>query len=1120
MPNETPGNDVKSKDAKLDIRLRQLSPKQRELLEKRRKGNTTAIEAKQAPLTPAADAPGEVPLTPVQQAYWIGRSTEFSMGSVAAFGYAEFDVEDLEMDQVEAAWNRLIERHPALRTVITAEGRQKFLYPAPNYAIKVHDASRDSAEDRDRYLDKTRQSMSHQVMDCTQWPLFDVRATRLSDSRHRLHVGFDTIIVDARSFDILSNELDQLLEDPVSELAPLGITFGDYVNRSAQDLKAMKARARSYWDSRLDTLPPAPPLAQQHGAEGDSRRFARLLLDVPRCHWDRFCGIAGERQLTPSSVLLTAFAEVISHWSGADDFTLNLTRFNRRPVHPDVENIVGCFTDLSLLEVNRRDAHTFEERAKALQARLWEDIDHTEFGATEIMRELSKREGAMRLMPVVFTSALGGVREAGRGRLGKPVYAISQTPQVTIDCQVTESSAGVEIFWDYAKNAFPDGYVEAMFSQFRSIMERTLANDSAWDEYELAKTPPEHLSQRADLETVGVFPGPALLHALIDFSKSDATAVAGLDHALSYRALDTRANAIAAELQRAGVQYQDLVGVSMARGPDQIAAVLGVLRAGAAFVPLSPDLPPARLETLVRKAGIKVLVTGAACVAAKAPDWVATVRVDGALAESEPVTASCSPNDLAYVIFTSGTTGSPKGVMISHQSAVNTVCDMIGRFGLDRHDVLLGISDLAFDLSIFDIFGALAVGGTLVTTASDVRKKDPAHFHDLIDRRQVTVWNSVPAIMGVYCDYLGAHGHKAPSLRTVFMSGDWIPTDLPERIFKLAPNANVYSGGGATEASIWSVIHPITSVDPAWTSIPYGSPLTNQTARVANCIGQEAPDWVVGELHIGGAGVAMGYLGDPALTADRFVPDPKGGGARLYRTGDYALHRDDGGLTLLGRTDSQVKINGFRVDLSEIEARLLDSPDVNRACVLSESSDGRQIRLRAFVVCDDHNAGDRISEGLQSSLPEYMIPARIEIIDAMPLTRNGKIDRPQLLATTQADAAPSSPTLTDSTCAPRPVADALARIVVAKLDLDAEPGLAMDLPALGADSLAILRILNEVRLTLGVELGLRQVMTDPVLANIVVQIETRLIEIAQRASANPGSAADAASEALFETGEI
>ncbi|MCQ0090773.1 AMP-binding protein, partial [Roseovarius sp. M141] len=822
MPNETSGNNERSKEAKLNTRLRQLSPKQRALLEKRRKGNTAAIEATQSPLIPAADAPNEVPLTPVQQAYWIGRSSEFSMGSVAAFGYAEFDVEDLEMDQVEATWNRLIERHQALRTVITAEGRQKFLNPAPHYAIKVYDASCDSTEDRERHLDETRQSMSHQVMDCMQWPLFDVRATRLSDSRHRLHVGFDTIIVDARSFDILSNELDQLLEDPASELAPLRITFADYVNRSTQDLNALKTRARTYWISRLDALPPAPPLTQQHGAEGDSRRFARLQLDVPRCRWDRFCCIVGERQLTPSSVLLMTFAEVISHWSGVDDFTLNLTRFNRRPLHPDVENIVGCFTDLSLLEVNRRDAHTFEERAKALQARLWEDLDHSEFGATEIMRELSKRDGAMRLMPVVFTSALGGSREAGRGRLGKPVYAISQTPQVTIDCQVTESGAGVEIFWDYAKDAFPNGYVEAMFSQFRSIMEQTLTDDSVWGQYELVKTPAEHLSKRSNLETVDSFPGPDLLHALIDFSKSDATAVAGLDHALSYRALDARANAIAAKIQRAGVQYQDLVGVSIERGPDQIAAVLGVLRAGAAFVPLPPDLPPARLETLVQEAGIRVLVTGAERVAIKTLVGITTVCINGALPESEPVTAPCSPNDLAYVIFTSGTTGSPKGVMISHQSAVNTVRDMIDRFGLDRHDVFLGISDLAFDLSIFDIFGALAVGGTLVTTASDIRKKDPAHFHDLVERRQVTVWNSVPAIIGVYCDYLDAHKHKAPSLKTVFMSGDWIPTDLPERIFKFAPNAEVYSGGGATEASIWSVIHPIISVDPTWTSIPYG----------------------------------------------------------------------------------------------------------------------------------------------------------------------------------------------------------------------------------------------------------------------------------------------------------
>ncbi|MCF8479676.1 MAG: amino acid adenylation domain-containing protein [Rhodospirillum sp.] len=1111
MPNE------------LSAKLDRLTPRQRELLERRRKGTNVAPKAPK-PRRDDASRYDPFPLTNVQQAYWIGRDPNLNLGGVAAYGYGEFDVEGLSIDGLVAAWNKLIERHPVLRTVLTGDGRQKFLESVPPYEIQVNDTSALAPDERAEILLETRERLSHQAFDCQKWPLFDVQATRVTKERYRIHVGFETLIVDARSFDILANELDQLLRDPAAALPALNVTFNDYINTVFGNENAdRRERAKAYWHDRLDSLPPSPPLPQRQAGGASSHRFKRLRHGIARGHWDKICAAAADRQLTASSVLLAAFSDVMARWSGADDFTLNLTLFNRRPIDPDIDNVVGCFTDLALLEVNHDGGACFESRARAIQTQLWNDLDHRDFDAMDVMRELAHRTGEHRLMPVVFTSALGSANGT-RGCLGNPVYAISQTPQVSIDCQIVEAGAGIDVWWDVAEDVFPTGLVEAMFHAFSGIIERVAADARVWKACELITPPAAQGRARQALESSRTFAVSGLLHDLFDTSAPSRLAVDGEAGAVSYADLDSWASRIAAELQRRHLGYQDRVGVSLERGPAQIAAVLGILRCGIAYVPLSPGLPPARLADLIAKAGITLVFTDNDRTDAKLPDGVASIRMDRPVPDGTPRPVAVKPNDLAYVIFTSGTTGTPKGVMISHQSAVNTIVDMVERLGMTRKDVLLGLSDLSFDLSVFDIFGALAMGATLITTGSGQRTRDPAHFLGLIDRHGVTIWNSVPAIMGMLVDYMEATGRRAPGLRVVFMSGDWIPIDLPDRIFAAAPNASVFSGGGATEASIWSVSYHVDETRPCWTSVPYGAPLTNQSARVRDSLGQEAPDWVLGELHIGGSGVALGYLGDPVLTAEKFVPDPNGHGVRLYRTGDVARHLDDGMLELWGRTDSQVKINGFRVDLSEIDSELLSHPMIWNACTLAVGNPGEPRGLRAFVIADPQVSMESVRHRLAQRLPDYMVPAIIEGIDALPLTPNGKIDRQSLAARPL----PGGP-LSGSLAAPmmtvvgRPVAETLFDIVNSELNLGQAPlDPRRELISLGADSLSILRILNEIRKRLGVEMGLRQVLSEPSLGAIATHIERRLITIALETSRPDHIDTDtqAAPARRYESGEL
>ncbi len=1070
-----------------------LSDARRELLARRLAGTTRAA--------PAAPSIGPAPhqtaepfaLTQVQQAYWVGRDPELDLGGVAAYGYAEYDVPGLDLERLETAWNRLIARHPALRTVVLADGRQQFLAEVPRYEIAVSDLRVCSPAERRERLQTMRDELSHRVPPADTWPLFDVRASRLDEGLTRVHVGFDTLIADARSFELLSTELDMLLDDPDAPLPPIGVTFRDWVLAHAGPDGPEWERSRAYWFDRLGELARAPdlPLAAP-AARAHPPRFERHAAGMDAGTWQALCARAQARRVTPSGVMLAAYAETLGGWSAAPEFTLNLTLFNRGTSHPDIDRVVGCFTALSLLAVDLGSATTFEARAQRLQEQLWRDLEHRSVDAVTVIRELGRRRGAPQQMPVVFTSALG--TEAGRrSRLGEPVFAISQTPQVWIDCQVVTDGGGVAFWWDVASDPLAPGMVGEMFDAYQALVVALAADDAPWGSSRPVRPPAGAIAARAALEDSTAWDGSSLLHELAELSDAARIAVTGAAGSCTAGALDARADRLAAALQSHGVTRGSLVAVATARGPGQVAAVLGVLRSGAAYVPLDAALPRERREALLHRSGATVVVTDLASAEANWPRTVATMGIED-LPDARPAPIGLSPDDIAYVMFTSGSTGVPKGVMMAHGAVANTLQDMCRRLRLGPADAILAVSDLSFDLSVFDLFGALMTGAVLVTVPDAIAGKDPAHWADLAERHGVTVWNTVPALMVMLVDHLQATGRRL-DLRTVVLSGDWIPLDLADRVRAVAPHVEVLGAGGATEAAIWSVAYPIEQVDPSWTSVPYGFPLVNQTARVRDVRG-ELPDWVPGELHIGGAGVASGYLGAPDLTADRFVPDPSRPGARLYRTGDMARHLPGGRLEFLGRSDAQVKINGHRVDLSEVEAAIAGHPAVSAACAVASGPRDGARQLHGFAVAEADMDLETLREHVAGLLPAYMVPIRIERLDRLPLTPNGKLDRKRLAQLAEARSSVSAPD--EATVItlerPRPVAELVARVVGEALRLAAPPRLNDDLLMLGADSVTIVRIGNRLQALLGVTPRLETMYADPTPAGIAVECERLLVE--------------------------
>ncbi|MBO3457407.1 non-ribosomal peptide synthetase [Aetokthonos hydrillicola Thurmond2011] len=894
------------------------------------------------------------PLTDIQQAYWLGRNEAFELGNIAAHGYLELDCHLLNLESLNHAWQKLVLRHDMLRAVVLPDGQQQILQQVPLYEIEVLDLCGQPPEAITTQLEMIRHQMSHEVLPADQWPLFKLRATRLDNNRTRLHLSFDALIGDALSMFVILREWSELYRNPESLLPPLELSFRDYVVAElALQATPQYHLSQEYWFTRIDTLPPAPelPLAQNPGSI-TKPQFKRRSAKLSPEQWQKLKDQANQVNLTPSGVLLSAFAEILTRWSKSPKFTINLTLFHRLPLHPQVNELVGDFTSLTLLEIDNSLPNSFTTRAQQIQQQLWQDLDHGYVSGLEIQRELSRRRGSYQFMPVVFTSTLGldslSQNASTLSQLGEVVYSLSQTPQVWLDHQVTEQNGTLVFNWDVVEELFPQGFVDDMFEAYCNFLEQLASKESAWVEIHTELLLQSQVEKQTEVNNTAAPVSEQTLHSLFINqveARSQSPAVITPNRTLTYGELYHKANQLGHRLRQLGATTNTLVAVILEKGWEQIVAVLGILMSGAAYLPIDLELPQERQWYLLEQGEVKLAVTQPHLNLPSDLQCLYVESEDSGVLYSNPLESVQTADDLAYVIYTSGSTGLPKGVMITHRGAVNTILDINERFGVKPSERVLALSALNFDLSVYDIFGVLAAGGTIVVPAKE-GIKDPAHWLELMVSEQVSLWNSVPALMQMLVEYLFAQPEKARlSLRLALLSGDWLPLSLPIQIQALWSNVAIASLGGATEASIWSICYPIKTVDPNWKSIPYGQPLKNQRFYVFNELMEPTPIWVSGQLYIGGIGLAKGYWRDEDKTTASFITHPITG-EQLYKTGDLGRYLPDGNIEFLGREDFQVKINGYRVELGEIEAPLKQYPNVKEAVVtvVGES------QLVAYVV--------------------------------------------------------------------------------------------------------------------------------------------------------------------------
>ncbi|MEU5366878.1 amino acid adenylation domain-containing protein [Streptomyces sp. NPDC005925] len=1040
------------------------------------------------PAPQVASAPGDryqpFPLTDLQQAYLAGRNPEFPLGGVATHFYAEFDADGLDVSRLGDALDRLVARHDMLRAVFAADGTQRVLPPemVAGGHLTAYDLRHEADDEVHRRLDAVRQEMSHDVLPTDRAPLIDVRVSVLDAGRCRVHVGLDLLVFDVWSLRLFFGEWQCLYEGRDADLPPLGLTFRDYVLATRQDDGAALEAARAYWHDRLDSLPPGPELPLTAALEPRAgHRFRRLEHRLDQDTWTELRRRAATHGLTPAAVLLAGYATVLGRWSRNRHFTLNLPTFNRHRIRPEVDTIVGDFTSVTLLEIDLGDRDQDQGVARlaaGIQQRLWSDLEHRAYSGVSVLRDLARRRptaGGL-FSPVVFAGARGHASDGDPDLpvhwLGERAHGITQTPQVLLDHQVWEDADGLSFNWDHVEDLFPAGLMDDMFAAYCRLLEGLARDERAWESSPADLRPVRQQRLVAEVnETAGPVP-EGLLHAGLlqrAVESPGKVAVVAADGSLTYGELRSRAAAVARGLLARGVAPGELVAVSIGKSREQIVAALGVLMAGGAYLPVDPELPAGRRHSLLERSGARIVLTSGREAPLVWPTDTTEELVDigGPAADGPVPDVKGDAGGLAYVIYTSGSTGLPKGVAVSHRAALNTCVDVCERFGVTSSDVVLGLSSLSFDLSVFDVFGVLGAGGTLVLPRPG-SSRDPGHWQDLVTEHGVTVWNSVPALLGMLVE----HAAALP-LKLVLLSGDWIPVELPDRLRAVAPGAQVVGLGGATEAGIWSIAYPVGEVRADWESIPYGRPLRNQRFHVLDPQWRECPVWVPGELFIAGTGLAECYWRDPERTAASFVTHPVTG-ERLYRTGDVGRWLPSGDIEFMGREDFQVKVGGFRIELGEIEAVLAGCEGV-RAAVAAAPGARHHRRLVGYVVAEE-GAGEvddltaRVRAHAEERLPGYMVPPVVMVIDEIPLSSNGKVDRAALPDPTTAPQ--------DATPAATDLEEKILRVVAAHTPAG-RVGVLDNFFDLGLDSLVLTRIHRRLREELGLTFPITALFGEP-----------------------------------------
>lgn len=935
----------------------------------------------------------------------------------------------LDEGALQSALQALLDRHSILRCAIEARGDEPMQRPVPGVRLLLEC---EALALGDTALDAAIRAEVRRPFALSRAPLIRARLLRLAPDEHVLVTTWHHAIADEWSGGIFARELaaqygGHVRGEPVA-LPALPIAYGDYARWQRESLRGPAlARELAYWRETLAGAPaalelptdrPRPPV---QGPEGDVVGFRLDRVTVERTE-----ALARELGATPFMVAFAAFAALLHRLSGEDDVVSGTPIAGR--TRPETEDLIGFFANTIALRVRVDGRAGFAALVAAVREAASSAYAHQELPFDRVVEELAPRRDLSR-HPIFQTLFSWHDEPASELRLdGLAVDRVDThtgTAKFELSLFLHRDTGGAEAVLEYATALFDRATAERLASAYAALLADAVAEPSR----PVARLA---LMSAADRRTVveawnaTALPVPegARVEALFAAQAGRTPGAVAVRHdgaARTYAEVAAAAHRLAHRLRRLGVRPGDRVAICLERGPELPAALLGVLASGAAYVPLDPSHPADRLGYVLADAAPRAVVCHARLAARFADAGVPVVAVDDAALADEPAGApprAGSARDTAYVLYTSGSTGRPKGVAVEHAAVVNLLAYTASVPGVGPGDRLLAVSTFAFDISVYELLAPLTVGACVVI-ATEEEVRDGAALLARMAAERVTILDATPATWRMLLEsgWSGGDGLKAIS------TGEALAPELGAEIAARAGEAwNLY---GPTEATVWAAFHRVGGLEQP---MPIGAPVPNARLHVLDAGMQPVPPGVPGELHIGGAGLARGYLGRPALTAERFVPDPLGPpGARLYRTGDLVRRRPDGTIDYLGRLDHQVKLRGHRIELGEIEAALREDAGVAETAVVLEGEDDHA-RLAAYVAARGGTApaADELRRRLAERLPAVMVPARFVTVDAMPLNANGKVDRSALTrlgAAAAEDAGPSGPS------APAPLGSVTERVV-------------------------------------------------------------------------------------------
>ncbi|AYK66206.1 amino acid adenylation domain-containing protein [Bacillus subtilis subsp. subtilis] len=938
------------------------------------------------------------PLTPMQESYVIG-----AMQECPCQIYTEIDVSGLEVEFFKQALRAVTANHPMLHARIVNNSHQE-IRDKSEYYQNMHLEISESTD-----LDKRREEclMRFKSSSDLYW---DVQLTRLDSNTVRIHIIIDMVFIDAVSAMQICREVateyeNILTNQPSDNLVTNNLTFQSYCNQLS--MKSVSEESLNYWNARCNEIPDPPQLPRLKNSEIEGFDFQRECITLDSNYWNTLKKLAQKVEITPNSLVLAAFSEVLRLYSENPDFSVAVT-MSGRPVDKgnDFSGVVGEYTDIILCPITNRPGSKIVDAAVNIHNTLCESLEYNDVTGLDLIRMLRNYHEDQHLsFPIVFTSFLGVVDPdlTLRDCEIKLHYQQTQTPQITLDHQIYEMNGNLQINWDYDAKVYSKSLINEMLNCFHSLLQNIATNGS-----NRACLPQEVLDIRKEMnQTSYSFESNAsfLLHELIlqSANKSpESVAVIDQDKKFTYGEIVDLARAAAVSLQEAGVKPGSCVAIVLEKGWEQIVGTLAVLITGASYLPLNPNDPDERLRSTITLAKCTVALTNGRSMTPER-NWnrsqdnsledVMLIRIDSEelikINRNDFVPVNIDPDESAYIIFTSGSTGLPKGVEISHYSAVNTCLDINKRFCIQNDIVTFGISSLNFDLSVWDIFGTLGAGGTLVICKPD-GTRDPDYWWSQIQQHNITVWNTVPTTFEMLLSSYSADIKS--TLKVVMLSGDAINMSLANKALDIFPEIQLVGLGGATEASIWSNFHMFShdSNELETELMPYGQALSNQTIYVLDSELEYRPTGVTGEIYIGGVGLAKGYFCNPELTQEKFIDSPHFG--RLYKTGDIGRYLNNGEIEILGRRDMQVKIGGHRVELGEIERCIESLPNVNQATIIAIPGDVRYLVGFVTTYEDQEGLEEELRIHVEKFLPPYMIPKKWMVLESIPLTPNNKVD--------------------------------------------------------------------------------------------------------------------------------